>query len=95
LKLQSLKLLKWNTFCVGGGLSSSYVSSEEPDSSSYSLYRSELEATVPELFSGKYRLITEFGRSLLLKAGISLSKVEYVKNWLDDVRFVKTSYCFI
>jgi diaminopimelate decarboxylase len=62
------------------------VSSEEPESSSYDAYRAELEATVPELFSGKYQLITEFGRSLLLKAGISLSRVEYVKNWLEDVK---------
>lgn len=62
------------------------MSSEEPDSSSYKTYRTELEATVPELFSGKYRLITEFGRSLLLKAGISLSRVEYVKNWLEEVK---------
>ncbi len=71
---------------LGGGLSSSYVSSDEPDSSSYGLYRSQLEAAAPSLFSGKYRLVTEFGRSLLLKAGLSLTRVEYVKNWLEDVR---------
>ena len=50
-------------------------------------YRSLLEDKVPELFSGKYRVITEFGRSLLLKAGKSLTRINYIKDWLPN--FVK------
>ena len=42
---------------------------------------------MPELFSGKYRVITEFGRSLLLKAGKSLTRINYIKDWLPN--FVK------
>ena len=37
------------------------------------------------MFSGKYQIHTEFGNSLLFKAGKSITRVEYVKHWLDDV----------
>jgi len=40
------------------------------------------EDKVPELFSGKYKVVTEFGRSLFLKAGTSISRIEYVKDWV-------------
>ena len=45
-----------------------------------------MEAEAPELFSGKYQLITEFGRSLLLKAGVTFSRIGYIKNWIPDAR---------
>jgi diaminopimelate decarboxylase len=35
---------------------------------------------VPGLFDGRYRLITEFGRSLLAKSGLVLARVEYTKS---------------
>ena len=38
-----------------------------------------LRASVPELFSGEYRVLTEFGRSIVAKAGFFLSRIEYVK----------------
>ena len=50
-------------------------------------YRDLLDEKTPELFSGKYKIITEFGRSLLLKAGKSLTRINYIKNWLPE--FVK------
>ena len=71
---------------IGGGLSTSYVDVEEPEGFSYQLYRQKLEQVVPELFSGKYRVITEFGRSLFLKAGKTLTRVETIKQWLPDIQ---------
>ena len=70
---------------IGGGLSTSYKSPEEPQEFAYKRYRSLLEQEVPQLFSGNYRIITEFGRSLLLKAGKSLTRINYIKHWLPDV----------
>ena len=71
---------------IGGGLSTSYKEVEEPEGFTYQLYRKRLEEVVPELFSGKYRVITEFGRSLFLKAGKTLTRVETIKQWLPDVQ---------
>ena len=70
------------TINIGGGLSSSYTEVEEPEEFSFANYRRVLESRVPQLFSGKYKIVTEFGRSLLLKAGTTLSRVEYVKQWI-------------
>jgi len=69
---------------IGGGLSSSYTEPGEPEEFSFKAYRQRLMEVVPELFSGKYRVVTEFGRSLFLKAGTSISRVEYVKTWVAD-----------
>ena len=71
---------------IGGGLSTSYKEAEEPEGFTYQLYRKRLEEVVPQLFSGKYRVITEFGRSLFLKAGKTLTRVETIKQWLPDVQ---------
>ena len=57
---------------IGGGLSSSYTSPEEPGEFTFLKYRKLLDNHVPELFSGKYKIITEFGRSLLLKVHTNL-----------------------
>ena len=59
--------VKIQTVDIGGGLSTSYDSPEEPAEFSFQAYRKLLHKNVPELFSGKYKIITEFGRSLLLK----------------------------
>lgn len=72
---------------IGGGLSTTYKDSEEPEAFAYAKYRSLLDDKCPKLFSGQYKIITEFGRSLLLKAGKSLTRINYIKNWLPD--FVK------
>ena len=71
---------------IGGGLSTSYKDVNEPEEFSYKAYRRNLEEVVPQLFSGKYRVITEFGRSLFLKAGKTLTRVETIKQWLPDVQ---------
>ena len=52
---------------IGGGLSSTYSDPEEPEEFSFANYRKALEVEIPQLFSGKYKIVTEFGRSLLLK----------------------------
>ena len=72
------------TINIGGGLSSSYTQAEEPEEFSFANYRKALESEIPSLFSGKYKIVTEFGRSLLLKAGTTLSRVEYVKQWIPS-----------
>ena len=71
---------------IGGGLSTSYTDVQEPEGFAYQLYRQRLEAVVPQLFTGKYRIITEFERSLFLKAGKTLTRVETIKQWLPDVQ---------
>ncbi len=54
---------------IGGGLSSSYSDAEEPEAFSYLKYRQQLEAKVPELFSGMSWHCNS--KSLLLKSDFS------------------------
>ncbi|NED86881.1 diaminopimelate decarboxylase, partial [Streptomyces sp. SID11233] len=42
-------------------------------------YAKLLRETVPDLFDGRYTLVTEFGRSLLAKQGFVVALVEYTK----------------
>ena len=44
------------TINIGGGLSVSYTHAEDPVEFSFQKYREVLEASVPELFSGKYEV---------------------------------------
>jgi len=69
---------------IGGGLSTSYTQREEPEGFTYQKYRDLLEKEVPELFSGKYQVVTEFGRSMCLKSGTSLTRVEHVKHCVKE-----------
>lgn len=71
---------------IGGGLSTTYKEEEEPKSFEYGKYRDELNQLVPELFTGQYRVITEFGRSLFLKAGFSVTRVDFIKDWVPDIK---------
>ncbi len=84
--IEKSTMRKIHTVDIGGGLSTSYTHPEEPTEFTYELYRQRLSEEVPELFTGKYRVITEFGRSLFLKAGTTVTKIEYVKQWLPDVK---------
>ena len=65
------------TIDVGGGLSVNFSSDES--SPTFEDHAQALENLATSVFSGKYRLITEFGRSLTAKAGFLLGRVEYVK----------------
>lgn len=65
------------TIDVGGGLSVNFDSDETTPS--FGDHALALEAATSSLFSGKYRIATEFGRSITAKAGILLGNVEYVK----------------
>lgn len=62
---------------IGGGLPTSYL--ENSEAYSFAEYRRALQEAVPELFSGRYRVFTEFGRCVLTKPGITASRVAVVK----------------
>jgi diaminopimelate decarboxylase len=66
------------TIDIGGGLPVNYDSDDFRPA--YRDYADVLRAAVPGLFSGRYGLVTEFGRSLLAKSGVILARVEYAKS---------------
>jgi diaminopimelate decarboxylase len=65
------------TFDLGGGLPVSYGGAAPVPSLPEHVDR--LRRRCPELFDGRFRLITEFGRYLHANAGWTLSRIEYVK----------------
>ncbi|WP_043264634.1 diaminopimelate decarboxylase [Streptomyces sp. CT34] len=65
------------TLDIGGGLPVNF--SSDAVSPTYRDYAAVLRSAVPGLFSGRYGLVTEFGRSLLAKHGTVLARVEYAK----------------
>ena len=66
-----------NIFDIGGGLPVSYKSDEK--TVTMLEYREMLGKHCKKLFSGKYKLITEFGRFVHANAGWVASRVEYIK----------------
>ncbi|MEW2414105.1 diaminopimelate decarboxylase [Streptomyces sp. NPDC046866] len=66
-----------DTLDIGGGLPVNFAS--DAHTPTYAEYVAALRAAVPGLFDGSYGLVTEFGRSLLAKHGLILSRVEYTK----------------
>lgn len=68
-------------FDIGGGLAVSYFKEKQPVS--IEEYHDLLKKNLPELFSGEFRLITEFGRYINANTGWTASKVEYVKREKD------------
>ncbi|WP_181766858.1 diaminopimelate decarboxylase [Streptomyces albidus (ex Kaewkla and Franco 2022)] len=66
-----------DTLDLGGGLPVNFDSDEITPT--FAEYAQLLARTVPGLFDGRYGLVTEFGRSLLAKAGTVLARVEYAK----------------
>ncbi|HUZ40636.1 MAG TPA: hypothetical protein VMU68_04495 [Acidimicrobiales bacterium] len=66
------------TVDIGGGLPVSYKRGNAPRPTMVE-YVSELEKVCPELFSGRYRIVTEFGRWLFANAGWLATKIEYTK----------------
>jgi diaminopimelate decarboxylase len=76
-------------FDIGGGLSVNFKSDEI--SPTFAQYSAALQAQVPVLFDGSYTVITEFGRSIVAKAGVLLSRVEYTK--IAGGRFIIQQHC--
>lgn len=72
---------KIEIFDIGGGLPVSYHHEKQPIS--IEEYYSTLKKNLPELFSGEFRVITEFGRYIHANAGWVATKVEYVKREKD------------
>jgi len=62
---------------IGGGLPVNFASDEV--SPTFSDYAQFLHTVIPQLFSGQYRVITEFGRAILAKNGFLAARVEYTK----------------
>ncbi|MFF4222683.1 diaminopimelate decarboxylase [Streptomyces abikoensis] len=63
---------------IGGGLPVNFASDDVTPT--HAAYARLLAEAVPGLFDGRYRLVTEFGRSLLAKSGMVLARVEYAKS---------------
>jgi diaminopimelate decarboxylase len=63
---------------IGGGLPVNFESDEARPA--FAEYAAVLQQTVPELFSGKYAVKTEFGRSIFAKNGFIASRIEYTKS---------------
>jgi diaminopimelate decarboxylase len=63
---------------IGGGLPVNFESEEIRPT--FAEYAAVLRNAVPELFNGKYRAKTEFGRSIFAKNGFIASRIEYTKN---------------
>ena len=64
---------------IGGGLPVNFSSDEVVPT--FQTYADGLKKEVPELFDAKnnFGLITEFGRAIVAKAGVLISRVEYTK----------------
>ncbi|MFG2802509.1 type III PLP-dependent enzyme domain-containing protein [Streptomyces pseudovenezuelae] len=62
---------------IGGGLPVNFADDETTPG--FDDYVAALRAHAPALFTGAYRIVTEFGRSLLAKNGFTAACVEYTK----------------
>jgi diaminopimelate decarboxylase len=63
---------------IGGGLPVNFTSEEVTPS--FQEYADVLKATVPLIFTNKYQIKTEFGRAIVAKNGVIITRVEYTKN---------------
>ena len=66
-----------HTLDIGGGLPVNFA--DDAVRPTFDDYAALLRCTVPELFDGSMRVITEFGRSVIAKSGFILARVEYTK----------------
>lgn len=62
---------------IGGGLPVNFGSDETTPG--FDTYVERLREHAPALFSGKYEIVTEFGRSVMAKNGFMAAYVEYTK----------------
>lgn len=65
------------TLDIGGGLPVNF--DDDFDNPTFWEYSKQLRENVPELFSGEFKVVTEFGRSVIQKAGVTVCRVEYTK----------------
>ncbi|MFI6035028.1 diaminopimelate decarboxylase [Streptomyces sp. NPDC051315] len=63
---------------LGGGLPVNFA--DDTVTPTFADYVAALTAAEPALLDGRYRIVTEFGRSLLAKNGFLAARVEYVKD---------------
>jgi len=63
---------------IGGGLPVNFTSEETTPS--FIEYANLLKENIPVLFSDKYQVKTEFGRAIVAKNGVIITRVEYTKN---------------
>lgn len=66
---------------IGGGLPANYTNDEfrAEKVPIFSEYAEHLKRHVPELFSGKFKVMTEFGQATNAKVGFLASRVEWLK----------------
>ena len=62
---------------IGGGLPVNF--DDDRPLPEFAAYASKLEEAVPALFSGEFKVVTEFGRAVIAKAGFMVARVEYTK----------------
>ncbi|MEY9968319.1 diaminopimelate decarboxylase [Streptacidiphilus sp. MAP12-16] len=62
---------------VGGGLPVDFT--DDTDSPTFADHVAVLRRAVPALFDGSFRIVTEYGRALMAKAGFIATRVEYIK----------------
>lgn len=80
---------------IGGGLPVRYRPSDPaPD---FAAYAAALEQRVPSLFSGPWRIVTEFGRAVFAPCGFAASRVEYAQRGMAILHvgadlFVRPAY---
>lgn len=63
---------------IGGGLPVNFTSDEITPS--FQEYADVLKEAVPVLFTDKYQVKTEFGRAIVAKNGVIITRVEYTKS---------------
>ncbi len=73
-------------FDIGGGLPVQYKKTDPLIT--MEMYRKTLRKICPEIFSGKLRLITEFGRYIHANSGWAVSRVEYVKEYSSNTLMI-------
>ncbi len=62
---------------IGGGAPVDFTADDTPPA--FAAYADHLRAHAPALFSGRYEIVTEFGRSVLAENGFIAAYVEYTK----------------
>ena len=65
------------TVDIGGGLPVNFEN--DAVAPTFADYAAILRAMAPDLFTGEFRVVTEFGRSVMAKNGFIVARVEYTK----------------